>query len=42
MGARVTIPLMGPAPIAIDFGFPILKESFDDTRVFNFSVGVTR
>ena len=41
-GLRVTIPLMGPAPIAIDFGFPILKESFDDTRVFNFSVGVTR
>jgi len=41
-GLRVTIPLMGPAPIAIDFGFPILKESFDDTRIFNFSVGVTR
>lgn len=41
-GLRVTIPLMGPAPIAIDFGFPILKESFDDTRVFAFSVGITR
>ncbi len=41
-GLRVTIPMMGPAPIAIDWGIPILKQNFDDTRVFNFSVGITR
>jgi outer membrane protein insertion porin family len=41
-GLRITIPLMGPAPIAIDWGFPILREDFDDTRIFNFSVGITR
>jgi outer membrane protein insertion porin family len=41
-GLRITVPLMGPAPIALDWGFPILKEKFDDTRIFSFSVGITR
>lgn len=41
-GLRITVPIMGPAPIALDFGFPIAKQNFDDTRVFSFSVGVSR
>lgn len=41
-GMRVTVPMMGPAPIALDFGFPIMKEQGDLTQVFQFTMGVTR
>jgi outer membrane protein insertion porin family len=33
---------MGPAPIAIDFAWPIVSEDFDQERVFSFYVGFTR
>ncbi len=42
VGFRVTIPAMGPAPLAFDFGFPILKEAYDRERMFSFYVGFTR
>jgi outer membrane protein assembly complex protein YaeT len=42
VGMRITIPMMGPVPIAIDFGFPIVKSSQDVTQIFNFWVGVFR
>ena len=41
-GARLTIPAMGPAPLAFDFGFPIVSDELDDERIFTFSVGLTR
>jgi len=42
-GVRISIPqVLGPVPLAFDFGFPILKEDFDDERIFNFYVGFTR
>lgn len=41
-GLRVTIPQMGSVPLAFDFGFPILKETFDDERIFSFYVSVNR
>jgi len=41
-GFRVTIPAMGPAPLAFDFGFPIMKEAYDRERMFSFYVGFTR
>lgn len=41
-GMRVTVPMMGPAPIALDFGFPLMKEKDDLTQVFQFTMGVTR
>lgn len=41
-GFRLAIPAMGPAPIALDFAFPVLSERFDDERVFSFYVGFTR
>ena len=41
-GLRVVIPMMGPAPLAFDFGFPILKETEDNQRIFSFYVGFTR
>ncbi|MFQ5732859.1 MAG: outer membrane protein assembly factor [Planctomycetaceae bacterium] len=42
-GVRISVPqMLGPVPLAFDFGFPILKEGFDDERIFNFYVGFTR
>jgi outer membrane protein assembly complex protein YaeT len=37
-GFRVKIPLF-PAPVALDFGFPIREEKGDDTEIFSFTVG---
>lgn len=37
-GFRVFMPALSPAPLAFDFGFPIVKESTDKTRLFTFSV----
>ena len=42
LGLRITVPAMGPAPIALDFAFPVAKADFDDTQVFSFSVGLQR
>ncbi|MGO8753508.1 MAG: POTRA domain-containing protein [Thermoguttaceae bacterium] len=41
-GLRITIPMMGPAPIALDFAFPINSQSTDYTQVFSFFVGFMR
>ncbi len=41
-GLRVTVPAMGPAPIALDFAFPVAKADFDDEQVFSFSIGFLR
>jgi outer membrane protein insertion porin family len=41
-GLRVTVPAMGPAPIALDFAWPISKADTDDTQVFSFFVGFNR
>jgi len=41
-GLRLAIPAMGPAPIALDFAWPIVQERFDNERVFSFYVGFTR
>lgn len=42
VGVRVVVPMLGPVPIALDFGVPIVKAPFDDERIFNFWVGFTR
>jgi outer membrane protein insertion porin family len=41
-GLRIAIPMMGPAPIALDFAFPISSEPGDDRQVFSFFVGINR
>jgi outer membrane protein insertion porin family len=41
-GFRFMIPMFGPVPIAVDFGFPIVKGPFDNEQVFNFFMGITR
>lgn len=41
-GFRITIPAMGPAPIAVDLAFPISHEDGDDIENFSFFVGFLR
>ena len=41
-GLRFVVPLMGPVPIALDFGFPIVKGPSDNTQVFSFWLGFFR
>ncbi len=41
-GLRVSVPALGPAPLAFDFAFPVAKADTDDTRTFSFFFGVGR
>ena len=41
-GLRISIPAFGPAPIALDFAFPVHKAPGDRTQIFSFFVGVNR
>lgn len=41
-GFRITLPALGPAPIALDFAFPVSKEPGDDEQVFSFFLGFFR
>ena len=38
-GVRFTLPMLGPVPIALDFGFPIVQGRHDQQQVFNFFMG---
>ncbi len=39
VGLRIVVPMLGPVPIALDFGFPIVKASTDKEQVFSFWLG---
>ena len=41
-GLRLTIPMMGPAPIALDFAFPLSSGRYDDKQVFSFGMTFLR
>jgi outer membrane protein assembly complex protein YaeT len=41
-GFRITIPALGPVPIALDFGFPINRTGTDREQVFNIWFGMYR
>jgi outer membrane protein insertion porin family len=41
-GLRITVPAMGPAPIALDFAFPVSQEPGDQKQVFSFFIGFLR
>jgi outer membrane protein assembly complex protein YaeT len=41
-GVRFTVPMLGPVPIALDFGFPIVKGPGDHEQVFSFWLGFFR
>jgi len=38
-GFRISVPMLGPVPIALDFGFPLIQAPFDNKQIFSFSVG---
>jgi outer membrane protein assembly complex protein YaeT len=39
VGVRFVVPMLGPVPIALDFGFPIVKAEGDREQIFSFWVG---
>ena len=41
-GLRISVPAMGPAPIAVDFGVPITRADTDRIQNFSFFVGFGR
>ena len=41
-GMRITLPAMGPAPIALDFAFPVVYAPDDSKQLFSFFVGFAR
>jgi outer membrane protein insertion porin family len=41
-GLRLTIPQMGPVPLAFDFAFPITTQPADREQIFSFYVGINR
>ena len=41
-GLRVTVPAMGPVPIALDLAVPLMKEESDIEQIFAFYIGVNR
>ena len=41
-GLRIVVPMLGQVPIALDFGFPIVKARADQTQVFSFWLGFFR
>ncbi len=42
LGLRISIPALGPAPIALDFAVPIAREDTDDIENFSFFFGFGR
>ena len=40
VGLRISVPMLGQVPIALDFGFPIVRGAEDRTQMFSFYVGV--
>ena len=42
VGLRLSVPMLGSAPIALDFAFPVSKNDTDKTEVFSFTMGLQR
>lgn len=41
-GFRISVPALGPAPLAFDFAFPVAKADTDDEQLFSFFFGIGR
>jgi outer membrane protein insertion porin family len=41
-GLRITVPALGPAPIALDLAFPISTQPGDHINNFSFFIGLGR
>jgi len=42
LGLRVAIPMLGPAPLAFDFAYPVTKADTDERRIFSFYMSAVR
>ncbi len=42
LGLRVAIPMLGPAPLAFDFAYPVTKADTDEKRIFSFYMSAIR
>lgn len=42
LGLRLNIPALGPAPLALDFAFPVAEEDGDQRQIFSFFLGAMR
>lgn len=42
LGLRVAIPMLGPAPLAFDFAYPVTKADGDEKRIFSFYMSAIR
>ena len=42
LGLRVAIPMLGPAPLAFDFAYPVTKADTDERRIFSFYMSAIR
>ncbi|MFZ4574354.1 MAG: outer membrane protein assembly factor BamA [Phycisphaerales bacterium] len=40
VGVRLTVAALSPAPLAFDFGIPLMKEETDELQVFSFSLDI--
>ncbi len=38
-GVRIKIPMLGPTPLAFDFGFPLMYEEEDERTLISFALG---
>ena len=38
-GLRIVVPMLGPVPIALDFGVPIVQAPQDREQIFSFWIG---
>ncbi len=41
-GFRISVPALGPAPLAFDFAFPVASADTDDEQIFSFFFGIGR
>jgi outer membrane protein insertion porin family len=41
-GIRLSVPMMGPLPIAIDFAIPVLRQPSDITQLVSFTMGLLK
>ncbi|MDO4574075.1 MAG: BamA/TamA family outer membrane protein [Planctomycetia bacterium] len=41
-GLRISMPMLGSAPIALDFAVPVSKEDGDEKELFSFTMGLQR
>jgi outer membrane protein insertion porin family len=41
-GLRITVPMLGPTPLALDWAVPLVKDPNDRTQLFSFFMGLNR